>query len=100
MTINRQYDHKFKFMMLGDAGVGKTSIARCGSFPFFNKKNPLNLKRIIRNRTVFRTKTSFFLVQIFMMFEFGRKTIAAFNFKKICFAIIILFHVIINESSI
>lgn len=28
MTINRQYDHKFKFMMLGDAGVGKTSIAR------------------------------------------------------------------------
>ena len=38
MTINRQYDHKFKFMMLGDAGVGKTSIARCGSFPFFNKK--------------------------------------------------------------
>ena len=29
MTINRQYDHKFKLMMLGDAGVGKTSIARC-----------------------------------------------------------------------
>jgi len=28
MTINRQYDHKFKLMMLGDAGVGKTSIAR------------------------------------------------------------------------
>ena len=23
-----QYDHKFKLMMLGDAGVGKTSIAR------------------------------------------------------------------------
>ena len=37
MTINRQYDHKFKFMMLGDAGVGKTSIARCGNFPIFHQ---------------------------------------------------------------
>ncbi len=26
--INKQHDHKFKFMMLGDAGVGKTSITR------------------------------------------------------------------------
>lgn len=25
---NQYYDHKFKLMMLGDAGVGKTSITR------------------------------------------------------------------------
>ena len=27
-SATMQYDHKFKLMMLGDAGVGKTSIAR------------------------------------------------------------------------